>query len=75
MPDWEPSAYRDYNWIVRDPDLLGGKLAVRGTQLSVSFLLRCLAEHMSAEEIMRTYGPFPKEAIPEIMKVAAELSG
>jgi hypothetical protein len=30
---------------------------------------------MSAEEITRTYGPFPKEAIPEIMKVAAESSG
>jgi hypothetical protein len=28
---------------------------------------------MSAKEIAETYGPFRKEAIPEIMKVAAEL--
>jgi hypothetical protein len=28
---------------------------------------------MSAEEIAQTYAPFPQEAIPEIMKVAAEL--
>jgi hypothetical protein len=28
---------------------------------------------MSAEEITQTYGPFPVEAIPEIMKVASEL--
>ncbi len=73
MADWEPAAYRDYKWIVRDPELLGGKLAVRGTRLSVAFVLACLGEGMSAEEIAQTYGPFPREAIPEIMKVAAEL--
>jgi uncharacterized protein (DUF433 family) len=73
MDDWKPAAYRDYKWIVRDPDLLGGKLAVRGTRLSVSFVLSCLAEGMDAEEIRETYGPFPDEALPEIMKVAAEL--
>jgi uncharacterized protein (DUF433 family) len=73
MRDWEPMPYRDCKWIVRDPDLLGGKLAVRGTRLSVSFVLACLGEGMSAKEIAQTYGPFPPEAIPEIMKVASEL--
>ena len=73
MRDWEPKPYRDCKWIVRDPGLLGGKLAVRGTRLSVSFVLACLAEGMSAKEIAQTYGPFPQEAIPEIMKVASEL--
>ena len=73
MPDWEPMPYRDCKWIVRDPDLLGGKLAVRGTRLSVSFVLACLAEGIDAKEIEQTYGPFPREAIPEIMKVASEL--
>ena len=73
MRDWKPAAYKKYNWIVRDADLLGGKLAVRGTRLSVSFVLACLAEGMSTEEIAETYGPFPSEAIPEIMEVASEL--
>lgn len=73
MGDWEPTAYRDYKWIVHDPELLGGKLAVRGTRLSVSLVLACLGEGMSTEEIAQTYGPFPHEAIPEIMKVASEL--
>jgi uncharacterized protein (DUF433 family) len=73
MDHWEPAPYRDYMWIVRDPDLLGGKLAVCGTRLSVSFVLACLAEGMSAEDITQTYGPFPKPAILEIMKLAAEL--
>jgi len=73
MRDWKPASYKNYKWIVRDADLLGGKLAVRGTRLSVSFVLACLADEMSAEEIAETYGPFPGEAIPEIMKVASEL--
>ena len=73
MGEWQPAPYRDYKWIVRDPDLLGGKLAVRGTRLSVSFALACFGEGMSAEEIAQTYAPFPQDAIPEIMKVASEL--
>lgn len=73
VSNWEPAAYHDYKWIVRDPELLGGKLAVRGTRLSVSFVLACLAEGMSAQEITETYAPFPAEAIPEIMKLASEL--
>ena len=73
MTDWEPAAYRDYRWIVRDPELLGGKLAGRGTRLSVAFVLACLAEGMSVEEIGESYGPFPREAIAEIMKLASEL--
>jgi len=73
MREWKPQAYRDYKWIVRDPALLGGKLAIRGTRLAVSFMLSCFAEGMSADEIAETYGPFPREAIPEIMKAAAEL--
>jgi len=65
-------AFRGYRWIVTDPDLLGGKPTIRGTRLAVSFLLACLAEGMSLDEIEGTYGSFPREAVPEIMKAAAE---
>lgn len=64
--------FKHYRWIVSAPDLLGGKLAIRGTRLSVSFLLACLAEGMTAEEIRSTYGDFPEEAISEILRLAAE---
>ena len=73
MSQWEPLRYKDYKWIVADPALLGGKLAVLGTRFSVSFLLSCLAEGMTVDEIQEAYGPFPREAVPEIMKVASEL--
>jgi len=65
--------FRNFRWIVADPELLGGKLAIRGTRFSVSFVLSCLAEGMSVEEIEETYGQFPHEAIPEVMRVASEI--
>ena len=62
--------FRNFRWIVADAELLGGKLAIRGTRFSVSFILSCLSEGMSVEE---TCGQFPREAIPEVMRVAAEI--
>jgi len=73
MQEWDARPYKSYKWIVSDPALLGGKLAIRGTRFSVSFILACLAEGMSVEEIENEYAPFPREAMPEIMKVASEL--
>jgi uncharacterized protein (DUF433 family) len=76
MPDWQPAAYKDYQWIVADPQLLGGKLAVRGTRLAVSLILECLAGGMSLEEINDSFDcAFPSEALPEVLKVASELAG
>jgi uncharacterized protein (DUF433 family) len=73
MQAWKALPFRDHRWIVSDPALLGAKLAVRGTRFSVSFILACLAEGLSVEEIENEYAPFPHEAIPEIMKVASVL--
>ena len=76
MSDWEPRAWRHYHWIVADPELLGGKLAVRGTRLSVSLILECLANGMAVDDINEAYGGvFPPEALPEILQVASEVTG
>jgi uncharacterized protein (DUF433 family) len=64
--------YKQYRWIVIDPDLLAGQPTVRGTRLSVAFLLNCLAEGMALPEIHETYGYFPDEAVPKILHLAAE---
>jgi uncharacterized protein (DUF433 family) len=75
MRNWQPSAYKDYQWIVADRELLGGKLAIRGTRLSVSLILECLASGMSLEEINDSFdSDFPSEALPEVLKVASELA-
>jgi len=75
MSNWQPMQYKDYQWIVADPQLLGGRLAIRGTRLSVSLILECLAGGMSLAEIDEAFDrAFPHEALPEVLKVAAELT-
>ena len=75
METWNPRPYKDYRWIVADPDLLGGGLAVRGTRLSVAMILECLANGMTLQDIDETFDhALPHEALPEILKVAAELA-
>jgi len=65
--------FQNFRWIVAEPELLGGELAIRGTRFSVSFILSYLAEGMSVAEIEETYGRLPVEAIPEVMRVASEI--
>jgi uncharacterized protein (DUF433 family) len=75
MSDWQPSAYEDYRWIVADPQLLGGKLAIRGRRLSVSLILECLAGGMTLQDIDESFAHgFPHEALPEVLRVASELT-
>ncbi len=61
-----------YNWIVVDADLLGGQPTVKGTRLSVSHILACLAEGMTGDEIAEDYPGFPPQALSEILKFASE---
>jgi uncharacterized protein (DUF433 family) len=49
------------NWIVSDKDHLGGKPRVRGTRISVSFLLECLASGM--REIVDEYPTLAEDAV------------
>lgn len=66
--------YPGYKWIVVDNRMLGGTPAIKGTRLPVDLVLKCLAQGMTAEEIDRDYGHFPKECIPEVLRFAAELA-
>jgi len=75
MQDFEPRAYKEYRWIVADPRLLGGALAVRATRLSVAQILECLANGMTLDDIDESFDhSFPREALPEVLKVASELA-
>ncbi len=61
-----------YQWIVRDADLLGGQPTVKGTRLSVSHILACLAEGMTGAEIAEDYPGFPPEALPDVLRFASK---
>ena len=53
----------DENWIVSDQDHLGGKPRVRGTRISVGFLLECLASGMSLAELIDAYPTLTEDAV------------
>ena len=68
-------SYKDYKWIIADPRLLGGGLAIRGTRLSVPLILECLSNGMTLDDIDESFDhTFPREALPEVLKVAAEIA-
>ena len=72
MPEAELRPYRDFKWIVADPRLLGGGLAIRGTRLSVALILECLANGTTLADIDASFdGAFPHEALPEVLRVAS----
>lgn len=60
-----------YKWIVTHPDLLGGKPTIKGTRISVSMVLECLANSMTPEEIANDYPGFPIGSVSEVLKFAA----
>jgi uncharacterized protein (DUF433 family) len=73
MFEWQPKAYRNVHCIVADPDLLGGKLAVRGTRISISLILECLANGMTLEDINEAYNQVLfRDALSEVLEVASE---
>jgi uncharacterized protein (DUF433 family) len=75
MSDWQPRAYKNYEWIVADPELLGGKPAIRGTRLSVALILECLSNGMSLQDVDEAFhGAFPHAALSEVLKVASEFA-
>lgn len=74
MSDAQDIQVPGYQSIVRNPGKLGGKPIIKGTRFSVSFILGCLAEGMTYEEIVRTYSDFPRESIAEVLKFASEVT-
>jgi uncharacterized protein (DUF433 family) len=70
----EDTAIPGFRYLVTNPDRLGGKPTIRGTRFSVSFILGCLAEGMSYEEIVGEYSDFPRESLAEVLRFAAEVT-
>lgn len=63
-----------FRYLVRNPERLGGKPTIAGTRFSVSFILACLADGMSYDDIVREYSEFPRESLTEVLRFAAEVT-
>ena len=55
-----------------DPEILNGKPVVKGTRLSVEFILGLLANGWSREDILRSYPQLNEEKLNAVILFAAE---
>jgi uncharacterized protein (DUF433 family) len=57
--------------IVSDVSILGGKPCVRGTRISVEFILELFASGATHKDILRAYPHLTAESIAEALRYAA----
>ena len=57
--------------IIVSPRILGGKPIIKGTRISVEFILYLLASDVSEEEILEDYPHLTKEDIHACLRYAA----
>ncbi|MFL6194421.1 MAG: DUF433 domain-containing protein [Thermoanaerobaculia bacterium] len=61
----------DFDRITADPEILGGKPCVRGTRISVDFLLEVIAQGASRADILRAYPHLTPEDVEQAVRYAA----
>ena len=61
--------------IVADPAILGGKPCVKGTRISVEFILELVASGAHRDDIVRSYPQLTHEDVEEALHYAAESLG
>jgi uncharacterized protein (DUF433 family) len=55
------------HWIIADPEHLGGSPRVRGTRISVAFILESLAAGMTIAEIVDGYPSLTEESVRGVL--------
>jgi uncharacterized protein (DUF433 family) len=60
--------------IVVDPKVLVGKPLIRGTRLSVEFILDLLANDWTIEQVLSEYPQLEREDVMAVLKYAAEMA-
>lgn len=58
--------------IIVNPKILGGKPIIKGTRISVEFILDLLASDVSEREILEDYTHLTREDIHACLKYAAQ---
>ena len=60
------------NHIITDPEILGGKPIIRGTRISVEFILELFASGAAKEEILRNYPHINEKDIYAALRYASK---
>ncbi len=59
------------DWIVTRPELLGGKPCIRGTRISVEFILELLASGATPNDILEKYPQITDRGLAAALTYAA----
>lgn len=62
-----------FDRITEDPAILGGKPCIKGTRISVDFLLELLAQGASREDILKVYPHLRPEDLEQAVRYSASL--
>jgi uncharacterized protein (DUF433 family) len=60
-----------YDYIVFDHEILNGKPIVKGTRLSVEFIMELFASGATIEEILKSYSQLNRQAVEEAIRYSA----
>ena len=61
------------DWIISQPGVLGGKPVIRGTRISVAFILQSLASGMSVDAILGAYPHLSQDGVLAAIDYAARI--
>lgn len=61
-----------FTYITTDPNILGGKPIIKGTRLSVEFLLELFASGATHNQILAAYPQLSPDAVAEALHYAAQ---
>ena len=60
-----------HRFFVRDPEICGGELTIKGTRVTVRTVLASLAEGATEEEILMDFPTLTRESIRAVIAFAA----
>lgn len=60
-----------FRYITTDPAVLGGKPCIKGTRISVEFILELFASGATREDVLRSYPQVPAAGVEEALRYAA----
>jgi uncharacterized protein (DUF433 family) len=66
MADWKET-------ITADPGVMVGKPVIAGTRLTVEFIVECLADGWSEDDLVQNYPGLTREQIHACLAYAAEM--
>jgi uncharacterized protein (DUF433 family) len=58
-------------WIVANPSVLGGKPCIKGTRISVEFILELLASGATRDDVLAAYPQVTGEGLAAALQYAA----